>query len=403
MRRIRTPLVACLVGLAAAPAGAISPPGVSGCRVVPADNVWHADVSGLPVHARSAAWISSMGGTSRRLHPDFGPSGEAMPYGIPYVVVPSSHQKVTVDFEYADESDAGPYPFGSDTPIEGGSDRHAIMIDKGTCTLYELYAADYAPGGSTAGSGAIWSLGSNKLRPAGWTSADAAGLPIFAGLVRLDEVKAGVVDHAIRVTASQTDKSFVWPARHQAGAAHNANLPPMGARFRLRKSFSLSGFRSDTRVILTAMKRYGLIVADNGSNWYFTGTAEDGWNTDLLDELKTVPASAFEAVDASSLMVDSNSGRVRRPAASTPSKAKPASAAPPKKSSPKPSPASVATRSPTATPSVTPLTTSGPAVPRRLASRPDRGKGGIGWALIAAIAMTGVALSAVALRRRRRA
>src|SRR5687767_3606881 len=162
MRRIRAGLAGCLVALAAAPAGAIPPPGAPGCRVFPADNVWHADVSSLPVHARSSAWISSMGGASRRLHPDFGPSGEAMPYGIPYIVVPSSHEKVTVDFDYAEESDAGPYPFGADTPIEGGSDRHAIMIDKGTCTLYELFAAEYAPGASTAGSGAIWNLGSNK-------------------------------------------------------------------------------------------------------------------------------------------------------------------------------------------------------------------------------------------------
>lgn len=365
MRRIiGAVLAAGSLVLGTAPSGAIPPPGASACRVFPADNVWHADISRLPVHARSAAWISSMGGTSRRLHPDFGPSGEAMPYGIPYIVVPSSHEKVSVDFEYADESDAGPYPFGTDTPIESGSDRHAIMIDKGTCTLYELFAAEYAPGGSTAGSGAIWSLGSNKLRPAGWTSADAAGLPIFAGLVRLDEVKAGVVDHAIRVTASRTDRTYVWPARHQAGAERDANLPPMGARFRMKSSFNTSGFRSDTRVILTAMKRYGLIVADNGSDWYFTGTAENGWNTDMLDELKTIPAGAFQAVDASSLMIDPNSGRVRR---STTTKPAPA----PKPSTSTPAPPHTPTPTPTPTPSATP-TPSPSASSQGVVHPPDR-------------------------------
>lgn len=235
-----------------------------------------------------------------------------MPYGIPYTVVDASHEKVPVDFQYADESDPGPYPFGSDTQIEGGSDRHALMIDRSTCTLYELFDAEYAPGGaSTAGSGAIWNLRSNALRPAGWTSADAAGLPIFAGLVRLDEVKAGNVDHAIRLTASRTDRSYLWPARHQAGAAADPNLPPMGARFRLKSSYNISGLRSDTQTILKAMKRYGVIVADNGSNWYFTGTAENGWPDGLLDEMKTIPAGAFEAVDASGLMIDPNSGRSR--------------------------------------------------------------------------------------------
>jgi hypothetical protein len=363
VRRLAFAASATALALSALPAHGIAPPG-SSCRVFPADNVWHADVTNLPVHAKSAAWLSSMGGGTRRLHPDFGPSGESMPYGIPYIVVPSSHQKVSVEFDFADESDPGPYPFGSDTPIEGGSDRHAIMIDKGTCTLYELYAATYSPSGSTAGSGAIWSLSSNKLRPAGWTSADAAGLPIFAGLVRLDEVKAGVVDHAIRVTASQTDKSYLWPARHQAGAAHNSNLPPMGARFRMKKSFSTAGFRSDTRVILNAFKKYGVIVADNGSNWYFTGTAENGWSTDMLDELKTIPASAFEAVDESSLMIDPNSGRARTTSStptSTAPKKKPAATV--VRTTPTPTATRSATTSPpapSATPSETPSVSRSP-------------------------------------------
>ncbi len=302
-------LLASVVG--AGPAAAIPPPGAPSCPVFPADNVWHADVGTLPVHARSAAWLSSMGGPTRLLHPDFGPSGMTVPYGIPYNIVSSTHQKVSVAFEYADESDAGPYPFGSDITIEGGSDRHAIMIDKDTCTLYELFAAEYSSNGSTAGSGAIFNLNSNALRPAGWTSADAAGLPVFAGLLRRDEVLAGNVDHAIRVTASRTDRSYVWPARHQAGYASDPNLPPMGARFRLKASFDVSGYRSDTQTVLRAFKKHGLILADNGSNWYFQGTAEDGWNEDFLDELKSIPAGAFEAVDASSLMIDPNSAQMR--------------------------------------------------------------------------------------------
>ncbi|SRR6266511_291267 len=296
-------------GGSAAPA--TPPPGTT-CSVFPADNIWHADISKLPVDPHSGAWISSMGGGSVRIHPDFGPSDSTdtgPPYGIPYDVVAGTHQKVSVSFYYPDESDPGPYPFGPDITIEGGSDRHAIMVDKDSCTLYELYDAHYSTSGSTAGSGAIWSLGSNALRPADWTSADAAGLPILAGLVRLDEVQAGLVDHAIRVTASCTDRSYIWPARHQAGCRSDPNLPPMGARFRLKSSVDITGFRPDTQVILQAMKTYGLIVADNGSSWFFQGTAEHGWNTDLLDELKSIPASDFEAVDASSLMVDPNSGQ----------------------------------------------------------------------------------------------
>jgi hypothetical protein len=312
-RFARALAAAAMVIAVAVPAAAIPPPGAPACRVFPSNNVWHADISKLPINARSSAWLSSMSASSTNLHPDFGPSG-GFPYGIPYDVVPSSHSKVYISFQYASESDKGPYPFDGNTKIEGGQsaggDRHAIMIDSGTCTLYELYNAHYSSH-PTAGSGAIWKLSSNALRPATWTSADAAGLPIFAGLVRLDEVKAGNVDHAIRVTAQQTDTSFIWPARHQAGAASNHNLPPMGARFRLKASYDISHFRSDTQTILRAMKRYGLIVADNGSNWYFQGTAENGWNTTMLDQLKSVPARAFEAVDESSLMVSSSSGAVK--------------------------------------------------------------------------------------------
>ena len=306
---------AALAVAAALPAGATPLPSAPSCPMLPADDVWHADVSQLPVHARSASWVASAGGATKKLHPDFGPSGTAMPYGIPYTVVDSSHPKVSVAFDYGDESDPGPYPLGADTQIEGGAtsggDRHALVVDKDACTLYETWDTHWSPAGSTAGSGAVFDLRSNALRPAGWTSADAAGLPILPGLLRLDEVQAGRVDHAIRFTVARTDKSYLWPARHQAGAAVDPNLPPMGARFRLSASFDTSRLRPDTQVVLAAMKRYGLILADNGSDWFFQGTAENGWSTAMLDELKSVPASAFQAVDESSLMVSPDSGQVR--------------------------------------------------------------------------------------------
>jgi hypothetical protein len=308
--------LAAMLGLgglvASGPAAGGAPlPGTGGnCPLFPADNIWHADVSGLPVHPRSADWLTSMGGAEQRLHPDFGPNDGGQPYGIPYTVVSGSTQKVEVTFDYDDESDRVPYPFGSTTPIEGGSDAHALMVDKDACVLYELFAADWNGGRPTAGSGAVWDLRSHRLRESGWTSADAAGLPILPGLLRRDEVAAGEVDHAIRLTARRTDKTFLWPARHHAGAARDPALPPMGAWFRLKAGFDLSRFRPDTQVVLRAMQRHGLILADNGSNWYFTGTSEPGWDTALLDQLKTIPAGAFEAVDTSSLMADPDSGRV---------------------------------------------------------------------------------------------
>ncbi|MDQ1374872.1 MAG: hypothetical protein QOJ09_2210, partial [Actinomycetota bacterium] len=343
-----------------------APAGAPGCPLFPSDDVWHADISSLPVHARSPVWLSAMGGPDRRLHPDFGPSGQAQPYGIPYAVVHSGHQRVHVQFDYADESDPGPYPFGPDIPVESGSDRHALMLDGDGCTLYELYAAQYSSGGSTAGSGAVWNLRSHALRPAGWTSADAAGLPILPGLLRRDEVAAGLVDHAIRVTAQRTDRSYLWPARHQAGAADDPSLPPMGARFRLRAGFDVSRFRPDTQVVLRAMQRYGLILADNGSNWFFTGTAEDGWDTAMLDELKTVPAGAFDAIDESSLMVDPNSGQARggtAPAAPPTTRRAPA---PPRAPGPSPTTTVTASAPPTNAPSP-----STPTADDGLAAAPD--------------------------------
>jgi hypothetical protein len=280
----------------------------------PSDNVWNTDISSLPVDLHSPQWLASMGSSSTFLHPDFGPSGNpSNPYGMPYTVVPSGHAFVNVSFQYASESDPGPYPFGADTPIEGGQsatgDRHAIMVDPSTCTLYELYDAHYNSGVSTAGSGAIWNLRSNALRPAGWTSADAAGLPIMPGLLRYDEVQSGQITHAIRMTAQTTDTSYLWPARHEASARSDPNLPPMGARFRLKASFNISGYSPPAQVVLRAMQHYGLILADNGSNWYFGGTANPAWPQALVDELKSIPASAFDAVDESSLMISPDSGQ----------------------------------------------------------------------------------------------
>jgi len=316
---VRLAAVAGLLASALLPAvpatAGTSPPGASSCPVFPSDNVWNADISHLPVDPHSSQWLASMNSSTTNLHPDLGSSGDpSAPYGIPYTVVTNAHPKVSVSFQYASESDPGPYPFGADTPIEGGQnasgDRHAIMVDSSTCTLYELYDAQYSAGGSTAGSGAIWNLQSDALRPAGWTSADAAGLPIFPGLLRPDEVAAGVVSHAIRFTADETDTSYIWPARHEAGARSDPSLPPMGARFRLKASFNISGYAADTQAVLRAMQHYGLILADNGSNWYFQGSASNSWDPTMIAQLKTIPASAFEAVDESSLMVNANSGAV---------------------------------------------------------------------------------------------
>jgi hypothetical protein len=297
-------IVATAFGPTAPPAGAADVPGTP-CAVFPANNVWNMDVRKLPVHPKSATWKRATHAGTTRLHPDFGPPS----YGIPFDVVPSSHRKVRVRFRYASESDRGPYPFGADVRIEGGSDRHAIMVDRGTCILYELFAVKRNGGIPTAGSGAIFDLDSNALRPAGWTSADAAGLPILPGLVRYDEVfgpNAGI-HHALRFTVGCTRRSYVWPARHQAGVANPA-CPPMGARFRLKAAYDMSRYSPRAQIVLRAMKRYGVIVADNGSDWYFQGTVDPRWTYSFVDQLKRVPAVAFVAVDASACRVAANSG-----------------------------------------------------------------------------------------------
>ena len=284
---------------------------VGGCRMFPANNYWHADIRQLPVHDRSAAWLSHMS-TGVDLHPDFGPSyGDGPNYGMPITYVTDAHPKVSVRFRYASESDRVRYPFGNDTKIEGGrnagGDMHAIVVNKSTCRLYETWATRVSDNVWSAGSGATWSLSSNKLRPDGWTSADAAGLPILPGLLRWAEVKAGLVNHAIRFTTDVTSDHHLWPARHHAGSTTNWNYPPMGARFRLKASFPTTGFGPGARTVIAAMKKYGLVLADNGSPWFFQGERNSGWPESLIEQLKTIPASQFVAVDASVLKVSSDS------------------------------------------------------------------------------------------------
>jgi hypothetical protein len=269
-----------------------SEPMIAGCQVFPSDNPWNQDVSGLPVDPNSATYLASMNAATTHLHPDFGSNPT---YGIPYVVVPGSQPFVPMSFQYANESDPGPYPFPPNAPVESGSDRHVLVIDSGNCHLYETFASQYVGPGWHAGSGAIFDFGSDALRPDGWTSADAAGLPIFAGLVRYYEVQAGAIDHALRFTVHATQDAFVHPATHQAGAS-DAALPPMGLRVRLKANYDISHFTGDAKVILTALKRYGMFVADNGSDWYITGETNTSWNDNDLDQLKTVPASQFEVV-----------------------------------------------------------------------------------------------------------
>ena len=224
--------------------------------------------------------------------------------------------RVAVRFGYPAESDKVRYPLGTSTLIEGGSnatgDRHAIVVDKATCTLFETWDTHRYASGWYAGSGAVWSLTSDALRPAGWTSADAAGLPILPGLLRYDEVAAGHVDHAIRFTTNVTDRTYLWPARHQAGSVSDRSYPPMGARFRLKASYPISSFSAQAQVVLRAMKTYGLVLADNGSPWFFQGTSDTRWSSTLVSDLGAVPASAFEAVDTAPLMISTSSGAARR-------------------------------------------------------------------------------------------
>lgn len=273
-----------------------SGPHEGGCPIFPASNPINRDVSRAPVDPRSAQYIASIG-ANIHLHADFGTPPE---YGIPYVVVGSRQPRVPIHFtEYGEESNPGPYPVPPGAPVEGAGeegDRHVLVLQTGACKLYELYNARRSGGGWDAGSGAVFNLRSNALRPEGWTSADAAGLPIFPLLARYPEVRVGRIDHALRVTVQRTQRGYIHPATHFASSNSDPALPPMGLRLRLKASFSLAGYHGQALVILRALKRYGLIVADNGSSWYITGAPSPNWNDEDLDQLKRVPGSAFEAV-----------------------------------------------------------------------------------------------------------
>lgn len=292
------------------------------CTLLPADNIWNADISSLPVHSSSATWVNSIGASSP-VHPDFGPGLYAGGMiGIPYTVVPSRQPLVPVSFLYDDESDPGPYPIPPFAPVEGGSrpgrgrgDAHVLVVESDTCTLYEVFSSRSKAKGTrwTAGSGAVFDLNSNALRPDTWTSADAAGLPILPGLVRYDEIEAGIITHAIRFTAAQTQRAYVWPARHFASSSTNPALPPMGIRARLKASVDISGFSATNQVILTALKTYGMFLADNGSPWFISGVPDSRWDNDDLRDLRTLQGSDFEIVDESSLMVDPDSGQAASP------------------------------------------------------------------------------------------
>jgi hypothetical protein len=298
MKVLAVALAAGTLALAGSTAGS---PRLAGCPVFPTDNPWNQRVDRLPVARNSSAVIDFIGADTS-LHPDFGSGlSEGAPIGIPVTTVRAGLRKSRVTFDYADESDRGPYPIPANVKIEGGGDRHALIVDSLTCTLYELYALQRRGGGWHAGSGAIWSLRSNRLRPAGWTSADAAGLPIVPGLARWSEVAAGHIDHALRFTVERTRRAYVYPARHSASDLTDANLPPMGLRVRLRADYPIASFPRQARVVLAALKRYGMIVADNGTSWYISGEPSSRWSNDDLHTLGRVPGSAFEVVDTSSL------------------------------------------------------------------------------------------------------
>ena len=280
-------------------------PVVGGCSIFPANNWWNSDVSKYPVDPRSYRYIKSIPGN---LHPDFGRNPD---YGIPFNIVPRSQKKVPVSFDYFSQSDPGPYPIPSGAQIEGGShsngDRHVLVLQQGACKLYEMWRAFPKHGGRRwhAGSGAVFPLDTNKLRPDGWTSADAAGLPILPALVKCDEIAAGEIDHALRFTVERTQEGYIHPATHFASNSRNLDLPPMGLRVRLKASYDISHFNRTAKIILTAMKTYGMFVADNGSNWYFQGeggSAAKCWNDNDLDALKSVPGTAFEVVKTGKIL-----------------------------------------------------------------------------------------------------
>jgi hypothetical protein len=321
MRRL-LPLALAAAVLAACANGDVSPPAngsaartvrakaagapvVGGCQIFPDDNWWNTDISQYPLDRHSDAYIAGLPGN---LHPDF---GENPHYGIPFNIVPQDQKKVPVSFGYASQSNPGPYPIPPNAQIEGGrhagGDRHVLVLQQGVCKLYEMWDAYPLDGGKKwkAGSGALFNLNSNKLRPNGWTSADAAGLPILPALVKCDEVKAGEIDHALRVTFSKTQQGYIHPATHYASDSRDPTLPPMGLRIRMKASYDISGLTGQSLIIATAMKTYGMFVADNGSNWYFQGEGgkqSSCWNDTDLDQLKGIPSSAFEVVKTGKIL-----------------------------------------------------------------------------------------------------
>lgn len=288
---------------------------LAGCPLFPPDNVWNTRIDHLPIDARSNTFINAIGANTI-VHPDFGTMWNGGPIGIPYTTVLGTQPLVPITFYYPDESDPGPYPIPPNAPIEYGSDHHLLIVERTNCRLYEVYDASTANGGASwsAGSGAVWNLNSHALRPETWTSADAAGLPILPGLVRYDEVASGVISHALRFTIHGTDGTHIWPARHRTPSAwgNSPNLPPMGQRFRLKATFNTTTFSPPVRVILDALKAYGMFVADNGSDWYISGAPDMRWNDDMLvSELRRVHGYDFEAVNETMLMLNPNSGQVR--------------------------------------------------------------------------------------------
>jgi len=301
MRRSAAALtLVVVVGLTA---GAATPeaaplPSAPACPVFPAGNVWNQDISALPVASNSDTLIAKIG-LDTGLHPDF---GSYRGYGIPYNTVPGTQRKLTVRFDYSSQSDHVGYPIPSRPRIEAGSDHHMLIVDSGSCKLYEMWNVRHTRRGWRAGSGAVWKMTSNALRPDGWTSADAAGLPILPGLVRYPEVAAGVIDHALRFTAPQTRDAHIYPARHDAGSGSSASLPPMGLRVRLKASFDLSQLSPQARVVAVALQHYGMILADNGSPWYVSGVSNKRFNDDDLRTLNRITGRDLEVVDTSGLV-----------------------------------------------------------------------------------------------------
>ncbi|MFO0702820.1 MAG: cell wall-binding repeat-containing protein [Candidatus Andersenbacteria bacterium] len=276
-----------------------SGPTLAGCSIYPPDNPWNTDISSYPVHANSAAYIASINAGRQFLHADFGSNPS---YGIPITVVPQSQPLVPMSFDIPDESDPGPYPYPSNTKIEAGSDQHVLVLQQGVCQLYESANSIFTNPGWHAYAGAKFDLSSNALRTDYFTSADAAGLPMLPGLARFDEVAGGSITHALRFTVSESQRAFIHPATHYASSDTSSSLPPMGLRLRLKSSFDTSSFYGEARVVLEALKKYGMIVADNGADWFISGATDSRWDDTDLDQLKTVPGSAFEAVETGPLI-----------------------------------------------------------------------------------------------------